>query len=53
VLLANALNSTGYMDTVLVLTIGKTNIYQQKILGKPAIDFYPSIQKPEEVTITC
>jgi hypothetical protein len=39
--LANALNSIGYMDTVLVLflTIGKPDIYHRKSLGKWATDF--------------
>jgi hypothetical protein len=32
----NALNSIGYMDTVLFLTIGKPDIYQLKSLGKLA-----------------
>jgi hypothetical protein len=31
---ANALNSIGYTDTVLFLTIGKLDIYQLKSLGK-------------------
>jgi hypothetical protein len=31
---ANALNSIGYMDTVLFLTIGKPDIYLLKGLGK-------------------
>jgi hypothetical protein len=42
--LANALNSLGYMDTVLFLTIGKPDIYQHKSLGKSATDFYPGDQ---------
>jgi hypothetical protein len=33
---ANALNSIGYMDTVLILTIGKPDISQLKSLGKSA-----------------
>jgi hypothetical protein len=33
---ANALNSKGYTDTVLFLTIGKSDIYQLKSLGKLA-----------------
>jgi hypothetical protein len=38
-LLANALNSIEYMDTVLFLTIGKLDIYLHKSLGKSAADF--------------
>ncbi len=37
---ANVLNSIGYTDTVLFLTIGKSDIYQLKSLGKPATVFY-------------
>jgi hypothetical protein len=37
---ANALNSIGYMDTVLFLDIGKPDIYQLKSLGKSATVFY-------------
>jgi hypothetical protein len=37
---ANALNSKGYTDTVLFLTIGKPDIYQLKSLGKSATVFY-------------
>ncbi len=33
---ANALKYMGYTDTVLFLTIGKPDIYQQKNLGKSA-----------------
>jgi hypothetical protein len=33
---ANALNSIGYTDTALFLTIGKSDIYQLKSLGKSA-----------------
>jgi hypothetical protein len=36
---ANALNSIGYTDTVLFLTIGKPDIYQLKSLGKSATVF--------------
>ncbi len=36
---ANALNSIGYTDTVLFLTIGQPNIYQLKSLGKSATVF--------------
>jgi hypothetical protein len=43
ILLANALKSTGYTDTVLFLTIGMLDIYQYINLGKLATDFYPSI----------
>jgi hypothetical protein len=42
---ANALESIGYMDTVLFLTIGKPDIYQHKNFGKSATDFlYPGDQ---------
>jgi hypothetical protein len=41
---ANALNSIGYTDAVLFLTIGKSDIYQLKSLGKPATVFYPGDQ---------
>jgi hypothetical protein len=37
---ANPLNSIGYTDTVLFLTIGKPDIYQLKSLGKSATVFY-------------
>jgi hypothetical protein len=36
---ANALNSIGYTDTVLFLTIGKLDIYLLKRLGKSATVF--------------
>jgi hypothetical protein len=36
---ANALKYIGYTDTVLFLTIGKLDIYQQKTSGKPATIF--------------
>jgi hypothetical protein len=36
---ANALKYMGYTDTVLLLTIGKPDIYQQKNLGKSATVF--------------
>jgi hypothetical protein len=36
---ANALNSIGYTDTVLFLTIGKPDIYLLKSLGKSATVF--------------
>jgi hypothetical protein len=39
-----------YMDTILFLTIGKSDINQHKSLGKSATDFYPNIQKLERVT---
>ncbi len=42
--LSNALNSTGYTDMVLFLTISKPDIYQHKSLGKSAVDFYPDDQ---------
>ncbi len=32
--LANALKSKGYTDKLLILTIGKSDIYQHKSLGK-------------------
>ncbi len=38
--LATALKSAGYTDTVLLLTIGRSDIYQHKSLGKSAADFY-------------
>jgi hypothetical protein len=41
---ANALNSVGYTDTVLFLTIGKPDIYQLRSLGKLATVFYPGDQ---------
>jgi hypothetical protein len=46
----NALKSVGYMDEVLFLPIGKSDIYQHKSLDKPATDFCPNILKPERVT---
>ncbi len=42
--LANALNSIGYNDTILFITIGKWGIYHHKSLGKLAADFYPGDQ---------
>jgi hypothetical protein len=39
----NALKSIGYTYTVLLLTIGRPDIYQHKSLGKSATDFYPNI----------
>ncbi len=36
---ANALKSIGYTDTILFLTIGKTDIYQHKSVGKSATFF--------------
>jgi hypothetical protein len=41
---ANALNSKGYTDTVLFLTIGKPDIYQLKSLGNSATVCYPCYQ---------
>jgi hypothetical protein len=44
---ANALNSVGYTDAVLFLTIGKPDIYEfksLKSLGKSATFFYPCYQ---------
>jgi hypothetical protein len=41
---ANSLNSIGYTDTVLFITIGKPDIYQLKSLGKSATVFYPCYQ---------
>jgi hypothetical protein len=41
---ANAVNSKGYMDTVLFLTIGKSDIYQLKSVGKSTTVFYPGDQ---------
>ncbi len=40
ILLADALKSIGYMHAVVFLTIGKSDIYHQKSLGKSAADFY-------------
>ncbi len=34
------LNSIGYTDTVLFLTVGKPDIYQLKSLGKSATGFF-------------
>jgi hypothetical protein len=42
---ANALKYIRYMDTVLLLTIGKPDIYQHKSLGKSATVFYTGDQK--------
>jgi hypothetical protein len=42
--LANALNSIGYMDTVLFLTIGKPDSYHHKSFSKSVADFYPGDQ---------
>jgi hypothetical protein len=42
---ANALQSIGYMDTILFLTIGKPDIYQHKSVGKSATVFYLGDQK--------
>ncbi len=39
---ANALESLGYTDTVLFLTIDKPDIYQHKNLGKSATIFFSS-----------
>jgi hypothetical protein len=39
-LLANALTSKVYMDTVQFLTIGKPDIYHRKSSGKLAAGFY-------------
>jgi hypothetical protein len=42
---ANALNSIGYTDTILFLTIGKPDGYlSHKRLGKSPTDFYPGDQ---------
>ncbi len=43
-LLANALISIGYTDSVLFLTIDKPDIYHHKSLGKSATNFYPGDQ---------
>ncbi len=37
---AYALNSIGYTDTILFLTIGKPDIYPLKSFGKSATVFY-------------
>ncbi len=39
---ANALESIGYTDTVLFLTIDKPDIYQHKNFGKSATVFFLS-----------
>jgi hypothetical protein len=49
-LVTNALKSVGYVDKVLFLPIGKSDIYQHNSLDKPATDFCPNILKPERVT---
>ncbi len=41
---ANPLNSIGYTDPVLFLTIRNPDIYQLKSLGKSATVFYPDDQ---------
>ncbi len=41
---ASALNSIGYMDSVLFPNIGEPDIYHQKSSGKTAADFYPGDQ---------
>jgi hypothetical protein len=41
----NALKSIGYTGTILLLTIGKSNIYQHKSVGKSATVFYLGDQK--------
>ncbi len=48
--LANALNSIGYMDTILFLTIDKSDLYQHKSYDKSATNFYLNILKQERVT---
>ncbi len=47
-LLANALNSIGYTDTILLLTIGKSDIYRHKSLGKLATDFIRIFESRKE-----
>jgi hypothetical protein len=42
---ANELNSIGHTDTVLILTIGKPDIYQHKSLGKSATVFFIRVTK--------
>jgi hypothetical protein len=42
---ANELKFIGYTDTVLFLTIGKSDIYQQKSLGKSTTVFCLGDQK--------
>ncbi len=42
---AIALNSMGYTDTVLFLTIGQPDIYQLKSLGELETVFYPGDQQ--------
>ncbi len=46
--LTNALRSIEYTDTVLFLTIGKSDIYRYKSLDKSATNFYPSIGKSDQ-----
>jgi hypothetical protein len=38
---ASEIKSVGYTDTVLFITISKSDIYQHKSFGKSATDFYP------------
>jgi hypothetical protein len=49
-MLENALNSIGYMDTILYLTIDKSDLYQHKSFDKSATNFYSNIRKQERVT---
>jgi hypothetical protein len=42
---ANALKSIGHTDTVLILTIGKPDIYQHKSLGKSATFIFILVTK--------
>ncbi len=48
---ANALQSIGYTDTVLFLTISKPDIYQHKSLGKSATVFYLGDQKLPKLAV--
>jgi hypothetical protein len=46
--LANALNSKGYMDTILFLTIGRSEYLQHVSLGKLATDFIRIFESRKE-----
>jgi hypothetical protein len=46
---ANALKSIGYTDTILFLTIGQPDIYQNKSVGKSATVFLSGCPKITEI----
>jgi hypothetical protein len=46
--LTNALKSVGYINIVLFLTIGKSDIYEHKSLGKSVIDFFRIFENRQE-----